>query len=218
MPRKRPIPDGGGEYEVPRGPDWRQPLFFLHGTVDTEDGVTVFEGTWVASDEGLPSLASFEESRDSFRLTTGDFLDTGVPLEEASPIGRSGKFGGIYKVGSGEVPRKYSDLDHKMSVMDHTVSCSLVAERGTSEFGAFVSLGRLIFPRDPHAPVTLTLARRYVTDDDVRAKLTTWEALFRIASKTRGLREKDDFANGQPAPWKLLPLKELPGQPAPSAP
>ena len=92
-----------------------------------------------------------------------------------------------------------------MVVMDHTTTCSLVAERGTSEFGEYISLGRLVFARDGNGPAQMTLARRYVTPDDPRAKLSPWEAVFRIASKMRGLRERDDFAPAQaPAPWKLL--------------
>ena len=131
-----------------------------------------------------------------------------VPLEEISPIGRSGTFKGVYKLGDGS--RKYSDIEHRMVVMDHSTSCSLVAERGSSEFGEFISLGRLVFPRESGANASITLARRYIMEDDPRAKRSPWEAVFQIASKTRGLRDKDDWVPQAPAPWKLLPLVEEP--------
>ena len=90
-----------------------------------------------------------------------------------------------------------------MVIMDHTATASLVAERGTSEFGEYISLGRLVFAKEG-TPCCITLARRYIADDDPRAALSPWECLFRVASKTRGLREKDDFSPLAPAPWKLL--------------
>jgi hypothetical protein len=216
MPRKRPIqPEAAAASSNSHrkkpviGPDWRQNLFYLHGDVYTDGDETVWEGTWLASEESLPSARQFAEAPDSFKLTTRDFLGTGIFLEEHSPIGRSGKFSGLYKVNYGE--RKYSDIDHRMVVMDHTAAIALVAERGTSEYGEYVSLGRLIFPKDG-LPATITLARRYIPDDDPRARQSPWEGLFRIASKTRGLREKDDFVNQAPAPWKLLPQKYEPPQ------
>lgn len=172
---------------------------------------TVWEGTWLSSEEGLPSLDTFAESQNTFRLSTRDFLDCGVRLEELSPIGRSGTFGGTYVMTSGELTRKYSDINHRMVVMDHASTCSLVAERGTSEFGEFVSLGRLVFARDGKSPALLTLARQYVVEGDPRATQTPWQALFRIASKARGQREKNDFVPQCPAPWLLLPISGLSG-------
>ena len=92
--------------------------------------------------------------------------------------------------------------------MDHTEGCSLVAERGASDIGQYVSVGRLVFQSDGKrlAPAMLTVARRYLSDDDPCVKLSAWEVVFQIAGKIdRGCREKeDDIAPQAPAPWKLL--------------
>ena len=234
MPRKRKpdgSPPASTRKSTKAVADWREALYYLHGEVYTENDVrsashaaahtaqrraltaaraldsrmqlTVWEGTWVQSSDGLPTLQDFAASTNSFKLSTRDFLDTGVRLEELSPIGRSGKFSGNYKIIQGEVSHKYSDIAHKIVVMDHAATCSLVAERGTSEFGEFVSLGRLVFGARG-SPCSLTLARRYITDDDPRAHQSPWQTLFRIASKARGQREKQDFVPQAPAPWLLL--------------
>lgn len=165
----------------------------------------------MSSEEGLPSLEDFAASTNTFRLMTRDFLDCGVKLEELSPIGRSGKFAGTYVMSSDGLTRKYQDIAHRMVVMDHASTCSLVAERGTSEFGEFVSLGRLVFARDGKSPALMTLARQYVVDGDPRASQSPWQAVFRIASKARGQREKNDFVPQCPAPWLLLPVSGVSG-------
>ena len=94
MPRKRPIqPEAAAASSNSHrkkpviGPFWRQNLFYLHGDVYTDGDETVWEGTWLASEGDLPSARQFAEAPDSFKLTTRDFLGTGIFLEEHSPIG-----------------------------------------------------------------------------------------------------------------------------------
>ena len=208
MPRKvakRPAEDDEGsskQQKVNDPPaeaavqDWRAPLYFWHGTVHTEDsGETSWEGTWIASDTGLPSLAEFSASENKFTLVSNDFLIRDeVGLEEVCPYGRSGYFTGTYKLDNdGSGFQDYSDDIHRVCFKDHTASWSLVAARGSCTFGEFVSAGRLVFPQG-NTPATLTLARRYLTEDDARTKLTAWGALLQIDSKLEG-RE---------APWKPL--------------
>ena len=213
MPRKRPAEnesrDGGNRKA--KATDWREPLYFLHGEVTTEfaarrgeevEEVTVWRGTWLASENGLPSIDEFNDSGDSFSLTTAEFLGTGVPLEEHCPIGRSGGFKGLYTMADG---RTFQDYDHKMVIMDHTASCSLVAERGTSALGEYVSLGRLTHPREgKNTRATLTLARRYLENNDPRASAALWTWMAKLGSQvTRDCREQGDFAPHAPAPWRL---------------
>ena len=203
MPRKRRAPDEAG------AGDWRQPLYFLHGEVFTEDDdeTTTWKGTWVASESGLPALQEFEESEESFVLSSGDFLGTGVPLEIRCPIGRSGTFSGSYTMGDG---RSFGDHNHRLVVLDHDGErCSLVAERGESTIGGeYISIGRLVFAkRGDKGPTTLTLARRYLTADNPRVNQTPWQFVTEIANqvnKGAACREKDDFAAQMLAPWKLL--------------
>lgn len=176
--------------------DWRDQLYFWHGTVHTEDhGETTWQGTWIASDSGLPSMAEFSASENEFKLTSNDFLARDeVGLEEMCPFGRSGYFTGTYKLDNdGSGFRDYSDDVHRICFKDHTASWSLVAARGSCTFGEFISAGRLVFPQG-NTPATLTLARRYLTEDDPRTKLSAWGALHQIDSKLEG-RE---------APWKPL--------------
>jgi len=188
------------------GADWRNTLYFMHGEVSTNEtgDVTIWEGTWVASEGGLPSLQAFEESGDSFRLTSSDFLGAGVPLEIRCPFGRSGEFKGTYVPETGS---KFYDYEHNLVVMDHSPTCSLVAERGSSTIGNYVSVGRLTFREGKNPPVaTLTLARRYIDAEDPRGKTTAWQNMMRLAgqvSRPGTCREKNDFEKGATAPWMI---------------
>ena len=200
MPRKRPLP------EPEPAVDWRAPLYFLHGEVFTDSSgeATTWQGSWVASEGGLPSLQEFGESEDTFSLTSPSFISVGAPLEFRCPIGRSGSFSGNYTQGDG---RTFSDHEHRLVVLDHAETYSLVAERGESTIGGeYVSIGRLVFPKAGKSPAQLTLARRYIRTDDPRVKMTPWELVFDVSSQvSRGsCREKDDFAPQVLAPWKLL--------------
>jgi len=192
----------------------------MHGSVCTDEhvGTTTWQGTWLASDKGLPSLAAFRASKNEFSLSTPDFHATGVPLEVRSPIGRSATFTGRYTLSeadadedddeSGEEPKQwFTDYEHRIVVMDHSSDCSLVAERGTSKAGEYLSFGRLLFAGasgDDSGEPTLTVARRYLASDDARVNLQAWQALFRIAGRVdRSCRERSDFAPHAPAPWKM---------------
>ena len=202
MPRsfkKRPISETGPQ-------TWRQPLYFLHGEVYSEDDgeTTSWKGSWVASEGAMPSLQDFFESEEKFHLKSFDFLGTGVPLEVRCPIGRSGGFSGIYSQGDG---RSFYDHEHRLVILDHGEACSLVAERGESTIGGeYISVGRLTFPKGKLDNAYLTLARRYITAEDPRSKITPWQFVFDIANQVSraSCREKDDFASQALAPWKLL--------------
>ena len=82
----------------------------------------------------------------------------------------------------------------------------IVGARGSTEFGEFVSLGRM----DSHfmggAAATLTLARRYIADDDPRCKLSAQDIVDRIGSGP-------DSAH-RDTPWTALPWRVAADWPA----
>jgi hypothetical protein len=205
MPRKVKHEGGSSESDSkrqkqkedkPEFDDWRAPLYFWHGSVRTDDyGDTTWEGTWIASETGLPSPSEFEACKNTFKFVCTDFLERdGVGLEDACPYGRSGNFHGSFKLNNdGTGLRDYADLEHRIVFKNHSAGWSLAGARGTAEFGEFISAGRLTFPQG-ETPAYLTLARRYLKDDDPRTQLSAWGTVLQIESNMEG-RE---------APWKQL--------------
>jgi len=190
---------GDAEFEFE---DWRSPLYFWHGTVQTDwdNGVTTWEGTWIASKSGLPSAKEFAESPNTFKLSSSDFLDRdGVRLEDACPFGRSGYFKGSYKLDNdGQGFMDYSDLEHRLVFKNHSGGALLVGARGAAAFGHFVSVGHLTFPTRNGAAI-LTVARRYITEDDPRLGQSAWATLLHIEEQLeKGRRD------GWETPWTLL--------------
>ena len=178
--------------------DWRETLYYWHGPVSTDEaGVTTWQGSWIASADGLPSPAEFEASSNAFKLMSNDFLvRDGVPLEDTCPFGRSGYFNGYYKLDNdGTGLRDYSDIEHRIVIKDHTAGWALVGARGTADFGEFISAGRLVFPHGT-SPACLTLARRYLADNDPRVHLSAWAAV----------RQIDSNLEGRDMPWKQLAM------------
>lgn len=174
--------------------DWRSLLYFFHGTVQTNlsSGETHWQGTWVASSDGLPSPAEFDESPNKFNLVSTSFLARDeVALEDACPFGRSGDFKGRFSLdddGSG-THREVSDIEHRVVFKACPGGCSLVGARGLAPFGQFVSLGRLTCP-SRNVPAQLTLARQYIGMDDPRVQLSAWAALLRAEARlTKGRRD-----------------------------
>ena len=202
----------------PPAPDWRQPVFYWRGAVTG----AVWEGTWVASTDGLPSDADFKDSANTFRLECGKPLST---LAKARGEDRAAAFaGGTYKLDNGEGLGDYSDLEHKIFAFNgpppHHPSCSswaVVGACGDTEFGRFVSLGRLDEKASGEVPGDdtygrLTLARRYLAEDDPRAAMSAYDVARRVASCGA-----DEWAND--APWLALPWKvPTVGWPGPQMP
>ena len=128
---------------------------------------------------------------------------------------------GTYKLDNGDGPSDYSDLKHiivvgkegtggpptnphvaffagvtsptnpHMAFSPPRTMCRIVAARGDTEFGEFVSLGQM---RDDG---TLTLARRYIASNDPRIKL----AAVQVASAAQA------DSSVPVEPWDLLPWR-----------
>ena len=164
--------------------DWREPIFYWRGTVDSSSiGSDVWEGTWVASAEGLPTAEEFKASENTFSLTCSDALGMLVMTEE------DGRFFGSYKLDNGGGPEDFSDIEQTIRVVEGPAVggpmgdaewCN-VGARGTTEFGEFVSLGTL-----ERGTNLLTLARRYISDDDPRCEMSAAEVVGRATSSGRG--------------------------------
>ena len=176
-PRKRGAAGGASKKAKQPRPDWRVPIFYWRGTVTDKE----WRGAWVASADGLPSDTELAESKSTFELTCTSELVTGA----------SASFTGSYKLDNGDGLADFSDVEHNIRIADG--ASAIVAARGTTEFGEFVSLGKL-------QDGTLTLARRYIADNDPRCKMNAQQVLARLQSGG------EDEAHSA-APWTALPWK-----------
>jgi len=186
--------------------DWRQPVFYWRGTVSG----STWEGSWVASDAGLPSDADFAASTNTFKL----FCSTTLSRVHASAGEQDGggTFTGSYKLDNGDGPADYSDVEHDIYAFngppDHHPAChswAVVGACGDTEFGRFVSLGVLDGKTPGEVPGNdtysrLTLVRRYIADDDPRKGMSAQQIARRVAS----CGEEEWAMN---APWLVLPWK-----------
>lgn len=191
--------------------DWRAPLFFWRGRVDGN----TWEGTWVASTEGLPSDADFAASPNTFKLTCSDALPQVYRKGFVDGEPSNATFTGSYKLDNGDGLADYEDLEHEIWAQNGPPShhpggdeWAVVGARGNTEFGRFISLGRLDQRTDDGVPgddtyTRLTLARRYIADNDKRAKMSAREVAGRVAS----CGPDEGFIN---APWLAAPWR-LPG-------
>jgi len=175
--------------------DWRMPIFYWHGSVTGN----TWEGTWVASADGLPSAVDFQESANTFKLECSDALPS--ICHDSSEVGGAGAIlTGSYKLDNGDGLADYSDIEHQIWAYngppEHRPSAgewTTIGACGDTEFGRFVSLGQLSNGR-------LTLARRYITNDDPRVKMSAMDIVGRVASIG-----PDRWACD--APWLALPWK-----------
>ena len=209
-------------------PDWRQPVFYWRGKVEG----TTWEGTWVSSIDGLPSDEEFATSTNTFKLECRYLWTLALALAScphapsshlhasSKPLGTVYKhkdeavtFTGHYKLDNGGGPADYSDVEHNINAFngppEHhpaTHGWAVVGACGNTEFGRFVSLGRL----DKRAAgevsgeeeyTRLTLARRYVDDDDPRAGMSAEDVRKRIT----GYKAPDEGVID--VPWLALPWK-----------
>eukprot|EP00966_Prymnesium_polylepis_P110215 2550276-Prymnesium_polylepis.1 len=156
MPPKRKGKGSSAARKRPKS-DWRTPLFYWRGELDGKRWI----GSWfvsgrsnlraflkspVASADGLPSDEEFASSANSFELECSKALGF---LPTNSSDGNA-TFSGKYKLDNGDGPQDYSDIDHQIWVVDGPPSGAmgdsawgLAGACGNTEFGRFVSLGKL---------------------------------------------------------------------------
>ena len=183
--------------------DWRDTVFYWRGVlslaraknVDTasslkglvDSGAMSWCGAWVGSESGLPSDSELKSSKNTFELTCKKLK------ESADGSYVQGNLKGYYELdqGDGCGLQRYSDLSHRFRI----VNGSLVVAKGTTEFGAFISAGTIkeIRVSEGCCQLQLTLARRYIDDNDPRKKRT-------IGAHAKSILDSDKAA----FPWRLL--------------
>lgn len=177
MPPKRGTSSSGKARKARKpAPDWRETLFYWRGKITDE---LHWSGTWCAGTDvdGLPSDADFGASLNSFSLVANEPIGMLLLIEDA----QEGAFvSGTYKLDNGGGLADYADLSHNIHVdgpFGEPEWC-IVGARGSTEFGEFVSLGRL--DRSDDGGHMLTLARRYISASDPRCKMTAAQIASRV--------------------------------------
>jgi hypothetical protein len=185
--------------------DWKATMYYWRGELSFDGGkkMLTWKGAWVGSTRGLPSDQEFAASPNAFTLTSAKIKGgvslsaTAAELEPAA--GLKSKFTGSYQLDQGDGLETFSDKTHMFKISTAPDGSVLVAARGTTEFGAFVSAGRL--ESGGSTGVQLTLARRYVDDADPRKKWTTAD---RVTTELLSDRQ-GAFADG--GPWRAAAMK-----------
>jgi hypothetical protein len=163
--------------------DWKETVFFWRGLLQLSDGgqqqKLKWNGTWVAGTAaaGLPGASEFAASATTFALT--GVLPPQMPGirlsangDRLSPSAMTARFKGAYLLDNGDGPRPYTDHAHSFQMFRASAETVHVVAKGTTEFGPFISAGRLDHVPDDTTGnvVTLTLARRYLEDRDKRVR------------------------------------------------
>ena len=205
--------------------DWRATLFVWRGVLGvSETNSLTWDGVWEPTDtDALPDDSAYVDSKNDFALRTrmmgGDdleILETCIlgpdmealnelfwGLEHLGDI----KLTGSYQLdqGDGRGHQSYSDDWHDMAVSIRG-PYAVVAACGETQFGRFISLG-YVDGQD------MMLARRYVSDDDVRA---AWRTPKDVLNGTDwgiledGQESFDPEADGvlvAKLPWRVEPSK-----------
>ena len=162
--------------------DWRSPLFYWRGELTPRDDRLRWQGAWVAREGDLPTDEEFAASENAFDVssTAGfEFHTHRRLLGITRELGHATAFGlvdGYYLLDNGGGHERFTDIRQNVVVEEKSPTDPLVvAAVGTTEFGAFVSLGSI--DETASGTVRMTLARRYVDDSDPRARWTTDDVL-----------------------------------------
>lgn len=163
------------EEDVGEEDDWKATMYYWRGTLSFAAETLTWKGAWVGSRAGLPPDSEFASSPNEFTLTAPAKVKGGVTLAataaELKPAAIKGKFVGKYLLDQGDGLENFQDKAHMFKISSCEDGSVMVCARGTTEFGAFVSAGKL--ESASGGAMELTLARRYVDDADPRKKWTT---------------------------------------------
>ena len=209
---KRKATSSSGKKKKP-ALDWRVPIFYWRGTLTGK----TWQGTWVASEFGLPSDDDFKASENTFKLECSEMLSlvaAGSHNSTKNWEAEGAKFTGSYKLDNGDGLEDTEDIEHLIWAvkgppshhpLGNIFDWATVGACGDTPFGRFVSLGRLdkkeALPDNPSMQYTrLTLARRYIDDADPRKKMSARDVCARVSSCG-----EDEWAIN--TPWLALPWK-----------
>ena len=91
--------------------DWRVPIFYWRGTLTGK----TWQGTWVASEFGLPSDDDFKASENTFKLECSEMLSlvaAGAHNSTKNWEAEGAKFTGSYKLDNGDGLEDTEDIEH----------------------------------------------------------------------------------------------------------
>ena len=186
--------------------DWRSPLFYWRGELTPRDDRLRWQGAWVAREGDLPTDDEFAASENAFDVssTAGfEFHTHRRLLGITRELGHATAFGlvdGYYLLDNGGGHERFTDIRQNVVVEEKSPTDPLVvAAVGTTEFGAFVSLGSI--DETASGTVRMTLARRYVDDSDPRARWTTDDVL------DDGVRMRHGAGMASGSLWDSLPWR-----------
>ena len=165
--------------------DWKATLFVWRGVLGvSETNSLTWDGVWEPTDtDALPDDSAYVDSKNDFALRTRMMGGDDLEILETCTIGPDMehlgelfwglehlgdiKLTGSYQLdqGDGRGHQSYSDDWHDMAVSIRG-PYAVVAACGETQFGRFISLGYV-------DGTEMMLARRYVSDDDVRAAWRT---------------------------------------------
>jgi len=208
--------------------DWRSTIFYWRGRLTLESELVTWSGAWVGSSEGHPTPEAFAASENTFSLTAAAPLlgtlaellqrkshkngnqDKQEEQEEESVLDFTGKYKLDQEDGRGI--QSYSDFEHKVAFgrFFQDAGFSVVAACGVTEFGRFVSHGRLTSSvgNDEGDNIVLTLARRYVSDKDLRYKWTNPTDVLQLtteySSNNDDVNPSKELDADKALPWRVV--------------
>jgi hypothetical protein len=192
---------------------WKKTLFVWRGMLTEKQSEDIMKlnwtGTWVGTQDVVhkfPSAEEFQEASTTFELSVVGNFDMNcfkiVPSEAASLAPRSNMectWIGSYLLDNGSGLETFRDLQHKCMLSEDPAGTSawIVSARGTTEFGPFLSKGRL---ENVLGVWVLTLARRYVSDSDTRLTISLEAAHDELLNDHAQLLR----------PWEAIPYQVRP--------
>jgi hypothetical protein len=211
MPPKRKRKSKASARKAPKpSDDWRRNLFFWRGAIDGKMWSGKHEVSFDEDDDGIPSDAEFDASTETFKLECTKAIASLVVPDATGQSDASFTGSSRFWCAGGDLLPSADNME--ISVVEGPPlggglgesAWANVAARGTvAEFGEFVALGLLErVPGLGSGWTRLTLARRFIADDDPRRSMSAAALLARIDGNEEG---PDMWACEQP--WLALPYK-----------